>query len=471
MRLTFRMKLMTIVSISAIAFSVLIGVGIFLVDRMEHELAAIQETYIPLLELGPRLESNFHRIQRAFQDSVSAQDRDALKNAKPFKDDFDSAIAAAKNAISAEGATELRNRMEDYYSTAYGLSRRLIAGETGVAIVHLITLMHTKQTRVTEQLNASTTLDRGRLIKAFSEISKTQAANGHIQIFISALCLVVVVLLSLSLSRSVLRSLSAFSSGLKRFGQGDFSHPIQTTAQNEFSDLAHEANQMAHRIQCLLKELESFSYSVAHDLRAPLRSIVGFSGIVIEEHGPNLPADAKQSLERVVKAANKMGQLIDGLLGFSRLTRREIKKEWVDLSVMVNGIVTDLKTANPERNVDISIAEGIAGNGDPQLLQVVLTNLLGNAWKFTSKKPNARIEFGAITQNEKKSYYVRDNGAGFDMKYSEKLFGTFQRLHTNDEFEGTGIGLATVQNIINRHGGRIWAEAKIGEGAAFYFTL
>jgi len=219
------------------------------------------------------------------------------------------------------------------------------------------------------------------------------------------------------------------------------------------------------------KELEAFSYSVSHDLRAPLRSIAGFSRILLEDYGDSLDNKARDYLRRVCAATQHMGELIDDLLKLSRVTRVEIRYEWVDLSVMAHSIAAALKETAPGRAVEFIIAREVSVAGDRSLLRVVLENLLGNAWKFTSKHPRARIEFGITEQDGRTVYFVRDDGAGFDMAYANKLFTPFQRLHGSNEFDGTGIGLATVQRIIYRHGGSVWAEGEVERGATFYFTL
>jgi light-regulated signal transduction histidine kinase (bacteriophytochrome) len=218
-------------------------------------------------------------------------------------------------------------------------------------------------------------------------------------------------------------------------------------------------------------ELEAFSYSVAHDLRAPLRSIDGFSQALLEDCADQLDADGSRYLKHVREAAQQMGELIDGLLNLSRVTRAELRREPVDLSDLARSVLERLRAYQPERQIDLVVEDGLMAQADPRLLDVVLTNLLGNAWKFTSKRASARIEFTAKTDKEPPVYAVSDNGAGFDAKYVDKLFGVFQRLHTSREFEGTGIGLATVRRIISRHGGRVWAESEVDKGATFYFTL
>ncbi|MGH3145643.1 MAG: ATP-binding protein, partial [Rubrobacter sp.] len=219
------------------------------------------------------------------------------------------------------------------------------------------------------------------------------------------------------------------------------------------------------------RELEAFSYSVSHDLRAPLRTIDGFSQILQEDYEDRLDREGVDYLGRVRAASKHMAGLIDDLLELSRVGRRPLRGESVDLSGLAAGIIEDLRASEPERDVEFEAEDTVTAWGDVSLLKVALENLLGNAWKFTSRKSGALIEFGVEEEGGRPVYYVRDNGAGFDQAYSDKLFGAFQRLHAQDEFEGTGIGLATVQRIVHRHGGRVWAEGRIGEGATFHFTL
>ncbi len=263
------------------------------------------------------------------------------------------------------------------------------------------------------------------------------------------------------------------------------------------------------------RELESFSYSVAHDLRAPLRSITGFSEILAEDYAGSLDARGKEYLRRIEAAAQRMGALIDALLSLSRVTRAEPRKEVVDLARIAQGVVAQLREAHPERDVEVVLGDLPAALGDPQLLRVLMENLVGNAWKFTGKRssagsdargsgspdgalrPEPRIEIGVLPAGEGgadpasgaegappgappgapgvnpalRAYFVRDNGVGFDMTQAVKLFSPFQRLHSASQYPGSGIGLATVQRIVQRHGGRIWAHGAVGEGATFYFTL
>jgi PAS domain S-box-containing protein len=219
------------------------------------------------------------------------------------------------------------------------------------------------------------------------------------------------------------------------------------------------------------QELEAFSYSVSHDLRAPLRSIDGFSRILMKDFAGKLDDDGQDSFRRIRAATQRMGQLIDDLLELSRVTRAELRRERVDLSALARAVVEDLRRHEPGRSAEVVVAEGVVAVGDPHLLRAVMENLLGNAWKFTSKCAHARIEFGAVQQEGQTTYFVRDDGAGFDPTYAEKLFGTFQRLHSTTDFPGTGVGLATVQRIVRRHGGRVWADGNVNQGAIFHFNL
>ena len=219
------------------------------------------------------------------------------------------------------------------------------------------------------------------------------------------------------------------------------------------------------------QELEAFAYSVSHDLRAPLRSIDGFSQALLEDYQDKVDDTGKDYLRRVRAGSQRMGHLIDDLLKLSRLTRREMLREKVDLSALVRCAANELQQREPDRNVEFVLADSVVAYGDEHLLTILFENLLNNAWKFTSKHDRATIEFGVMAEKGEKVYYVRDNGAGFDMAYADKLFGAFQRLHAMTEFEGSGIGLATAQRVVRRHGGRIWAEGAVDRGATFYLTL
>ena len=226
------------------------------------------------------------------------------------------------------------------------------------------------------------------------------------------------------------------------------------------------------QLQAAISELEAFSYSVSHDLRAPLRSIAGFSQALIEDAGPSLSADARDDIARIVAAAGRMDHLINDLLTLSMVTRAEMTRDSVDVSELANRIVAELADVSPTRPVVTTVAPGMVAHGDPRLVRVALENLLTNAWKFTSRRERACIEVGQIDNDgQSPIFFVRDNGVGFDPAFADKLFGPFQRLHDASDFPGTGIGLATVRRIVLRHGGRVWAESRLGQGACFFFTL
>jgi DNA-binding response OmpR family regulator len=235
-------------------------------------------------------------------------------------------------------------------------------------------------------------------------------------------------------------------------------------------EMAEERAKLVAELEVKNDELEAFSYSVAHDLRAPLRSIDGFGLALLEDYADKLDDDGKQYLTYVRESAQQMSQLIDDMLALSQVTRSEFARAPVDLSRIARAVGAELTRAAPARQVDFIVADRLEAEGDDRLMTIALENLLGNAWKYTGQRPRARIEVGMLGDGSQ-TFFVRDNGAGFDMTYAGKLFGMFQRLHTNSEFEGTGIGLATVHRVIRRHGGRIWAEAAVGQGATFFFTI
>jgi light-regulated signal transduction histidine kinase (bacteriophytochrome) len=238
------------------------------------------------------------------------------------------------------------------------------------------------------------------------------------------------------------------------------------------AELEERVAQRTSQLEIANKELESFSYSISHDLRAPLRAIIGFSNILRNDFSQNMEPPGKNFLDKIIAAAAEMHEKVDALLALSRLTRSALRYEPLDLSQMAETVIERLRSTESGRKVACIVAPALEVSADKALMQTLLENLLGNAWKYSSKNSEAQIEFGTCQEQDgQKVFFVRDNGAGFDMRYAEKLFGAFQRLHRNDEFQGHGIGLATVKKIVEHHGGRIWAEAEVGKGATFYFTI
>ena len=302
--------------------------------------------------------------------------------------------------------------------------------------------------------------------------------------------------LGLMISKHLRTELAALGDGAVRVAAGDLDHRIPVASRDEVGRLTETFNAMTAnlaasrgeirklnaeleqrviertaQLEAANKELEAFSYSVSHDLRAPLRGIDGFSLALLEEYSEKLDETGQHYLRRVRAGSRHMAQLIEDLLNLSRVSRSEIHRVRVDLTALARVIATELQRTQPDRRVTFVIADGLVTEADPGLLRAMLENLFGNSWKFTRKHAEARIELGATDRGGERAYFVRDDGAGFDMAYADKLFRPFQRLHTMEDFEGTGIGLATVQRIVLRHGGRVWGEAAIEGGATFYFAL
>ena len=307
----------------------------------------------------------------------------------------------------------------------------------------------------------------------------------NIAIILGGVSSIAVILVGISFSISTSRPINRLTAAAKKISNGNYDYSVEIDRHDEIgalavsfnsmtSKLTHEINEQEKaeaRLTGLNKELEAFCYSVSHDLRAPLRGIEGFSRALEEDYADKFDLQGKDYLRRICTASHKMDNLITDLLDLSRITRSKMKHEKVDLSALVKSKALELQETEPERQVEFVIAEGDCTDGDTKLLKIAIDNLMDNAWKFTGKHSQARIEFGISLQDGESVYFISDDGVGFDMTYADKLFGAFQRLHSITEFEGTGIGLATVNRIIQRHGGNIWAEGEIGQGAKFCFTL
>jgi signal transduction histidine kinase len=297
-------------------------------------------------------------------------------------------------------------------------------------------------------------------------------------ILVAFLGLMVAVLVVVITAKRISSPIDALIGTAREVEAGNFSVRAPVKASDEIGALAATFNSMLEQIQKwgaeierTNKELEAFSYSVSHDLRAPLRGIDGFSKALLEDYYEKVDETGRDYLTRVRTATQHMGRLIDDLLKLSRLTKIEMRQEPVPLSGIVTKIIDSLKNSEPDRSVECVVEEGITINGDPYLIEIAMENLFNNAWKFTGKTPSPRIQFGMTQKDGLNVCYIKDNGVGFDMTYYGKLFGAFQRLHSPEEFQGTGIGLVTVQRIIHRHRGRIWAEAELNKGATFFFTI
>jgi light-regulated signal transduction histidine kinase (bacteriophytochrome) len=285
--------------------------------------------------------------------------------------------------------------------------------------------------------------------------------------------------------RNVLAPIGRLGEATREVAAGNWNYKLDVTGDDEIADMSRNFDAMTHSLRAsfaqiersnqelaaLNQEMEAFSYSVSHDLRGPLRSMDGFSLALLEDYGDKLDDEAKDSLQRIRAASQRMGRLIDELLGLSRVTRVELTRKPANLSELAREIADSLDQEQPTRAVQWVIEEAMTVHADRALLQIAMQNLLQNAWKFTGKTDRPVIRVGAIERDGKKEYFVADNGVGFDMAYADRLFGAFQRLHHESEFAGTGIGLAIVQRIFRRHGGTIWAQAQPGLGATFFFQL
>ena len=302
--------------------------------------------------------------------------------------------------------------------------------------------------------------------------------------------------ISLRTTRAITEPLNELAKGAQIIGKGDLKYRVEVKSKSEIGQLAATFNQMTQRrqraekalqkardeleirveertseLQSVNKELEAFSYSVSHDLRTPLRAIDGFSQVLLEDHREKLGKEGRRVLDIIRDNTGRMGELISDLLTLSRLGRKEIRKTKINMEDLARAIFEELRSATPQRKLKTMINALPSAFGDESLIREVLTNLISNAIKFSRNEKSPVIEVGGKSENNENIYYVKDNGAGFDMKYSDKLFGVFQRLHSQQEFKGTGVGLAIVRRIIERHGGRVEAEGKVGKGAIFYFTL
>ena len=375
-----------------------------------------------------------------------------------------------------------------------GASQEKIVAITGLGERLVAQLLITSHSIIT---------DASRLAEeAHIKATEAQRVASNLTVILMIVLAITITTSSLIIARNISKPLDELTKGAEIIGKGDLEHRVGVKSKDELGQLANAFNKMTESLKkttasrdelgrevterkraeeevqkanielaAVNKELEAFAYSVSHDLRAPLRSIDGFSQALMEDYPDKLDEQGKGYLQRVRSATQRMGVLIDDLLSLSRVTRSEMRRETVDLSALAQSIAEELQETQPERQIDFVIVPGLTASGDSQLLHQLMENLLGNAWKFTGRHPKARIEFGITQVDGKDTFFICDDGVGFDMAYADKLFGVFQRLHSQEEFPGTGVGLATVQRIVHRHGGQVWAEGKVEEGATFYFTL
>ncbi|HUS27651.1 MAG TPA: ATP-binding protein [Kofleriaceae bacterium] len=490
-RLRFRHRIGLLLALAAVALIAVTVVTLALGRSSERQLVGIETRYVPLIELNGDLKRMASELSKAFEDAADAGEESKLAEAEQLRAAFRARIDAGRSVIARNGADPdaLLAALDRFAEAARPLSVELIRGRPASELTTEIGVMVQTRRDFLALINAATTPDRARMTDAFARARAVQRTALVVNIVVALATLAIMALLSWHLIRRTVRSLQAVSEGVERLARGDFATPIDVPPGDEIGDLAREANRTADRLReyreqaareaqaaaTANKELEAFSYSVSHDLRAPLRGIAGFSLALVEDESDKLSPKGHDYLNRIRAGAQRMGELIDDLLRLSRVSRADFKKERVDVSSLATLVVEDLRKSAPERSVAVDIQPNVSASADPRLLRIVLENLIGNAWKFTSKTESAKIEVGARDDDseggKQRVYFVRDNGAGFDMKYAERLFAAFQRLHSDKEFPGTGIGLATVQRIVIRHGGRIWVEAAPSAGATFQFTL
>ena len=500
-RLKFRHRIGLLLLLAAVALIAVTIVTLVLGRRSERQLTGIETRYVPLIELDRDLKRIAAELTKALEDAAGAGEESKLEEADRLKAELLARLAEGRQAIIDNGAdpAALAASFAAYYPLARELSVALIDGKSAAHLTAEIEAMRRARDAFMVRLDVAARPDRKRLRAAFATARDSQEQALIINIIVACVALVLMAVLSRRIIHRTVKSLWAVAEGVERLAGGDFSKTIDVAPGDELGDLAREANRAAVRLreyrehaereterahtalieaqrqareaETANKELEAFSYSVSHDLRGPLRGIDGFSQALIEDAAERLTPEDNNHLRRIRAGAQRMGELIDDLLRLSRVSRGNLKKEHVDLSALVHVVLGELRKTSPDRNVSLVVQNSVRAYADPRLIRITLENLLGNAWKFTSKKSEAQIEFGARNDPEGVTYFVRDNGAGFDMQYVDRLFGAFQRLHTDKEFPGTGIGLATVQRIVRRHGGKIWVEASPGHGATFFVTL
>jgi signal transduction histidine kinase len=478
---SLRGRLWTIVALLFVSLCAMVGIDRLTSALIDNKLDAIQGELLPLLQYGPKVDAAFDDVTRRMQDAVAAQDAEVLE-AAAADDSFLALLRQAPVIVDRARLAQVERQFVEWRGLATEVSWTLLRGEGGESVIAEIEAMQEAQRATKALLAATVFLDETALSAAFQDARTAQRRAALFRNAFHTTLFAAIATLVLLTGRRVVSSFADLHRGFSRFGGGDFTRPIAIRGTDELAVLGRSADQMASRIEELQaglrakqraleesnRELESFSYSVSHDLRAPLPAIDGFSMALLEDCGELLDDAGRGHLERVRAAAKRMAELIDDLLALSRITRGEVRREPVDLSEIVTRTSRSLQDADPARTVAWTIAPGLRADADRRLVAVALENLVGNAWKFTSKRTGARIEFGLDRDGV---FFVRDNGAGFDMAHAEKLFGAFQRLHRQSDYEGTGIGLATVQRVVQKHGGAIWAEAQIDRGATFFFTL
>ena len=454
-----------------------LGIDAILDEKIQASVQADDPRAIDKMRAAMEMEININGIAKGLAKFLMTHQPQYVERVRNDEGDFERAFQLYENlplrSAEKQSATELR-----------------VMFDGTVKLVDEIIALHQEEeedlrefVRIRRELDGL--LDDEIQTHARNEFDTAKASAIQIMNRTATVLVVLIVVVFaaavlawLFISAKVIRPITELSAGAKRVAAGDFSGALPVGSEDELGELTKHFNTMIadrgrawQELQASNKELNAFAYSVSHDLRAPVRALDGFSAALLQDHGEKLNAEGKNMLRRVRRASQRLAALIDAMLTLSRLTRREMRVERVDLGPLARSVADSLRAAEPERQASILLPEEIEAHGDRELLRVVLENLLGNAWKFTSEQPQARIEFGVTQVDGERAYFVRDDGAGFDMAYTDKLFKPFQRLHRQKQFPGDGIGLATVERIVHRHGGRVWAEGAVNQGATFFFTL
>lgn len=423
-------------------------------------------------------EFMLYRTERARKQEREAAGRlDELLGAHPFSD---------------PQATEILADLRERSAVTQNIFRELVASPA-VEGVQLVSQAGSALQRFEAQLSRKLlVLQQESLVDAFrlgdfSTARISEAQRRVVMVFLVGLLLIALTTAGAAwlMHRGVLRPISRLQHATREIAAGNWSYKLDLRGDDEIGDMSRNFDAMTSALRssfaqiersnqelaALNREIEAFSYSVSHDLRAPLRSMDGFALALVEDYEDKLDDEARDYLHRIRAASQRMGRLIDELLGLSRVTRSELNVRSVDLSAIAREIAASLAQQHPDRSVRWEIQDGLIVQADKALTQIAMQNLLENAWKFTSKTSDPVIRVGRTEHNGRPAWFAADNGVGFDMTYADRLFGAFQRLHHESEFAGTGIGLAIVHRIIRRHGGRIWAQSKPGLGATFFFTF
>ena len=454
-----------------------LGIDVILDEKIQASVQAGDPQAMEKMRTAMEMEININSIAKGLAKFLMTHQSQYVERVRDDEGDFDRAFRRYKNLSLRSGEKQ----------SAAELS---VMFDGTVKLVDEIIVLHQQEEKdLREFVQIRRDLDRllDDEIQTHARNEFDTAKESAVQIMnrtatamvvLSGVVIVVVVLAWLFISAKVIRPITTLSEGTKKVAAGDFSGALPVDSEDELGELTKHFNTMIadrgrawQELQASNKELNAFAYSVSHDLRAPLRAIDGFSAVLLQDHGEKLNEEGKDMLRRVRKASDRLAALIDAMLTLSRLTRREMRVERVNLGAVARSVADALRAAEPERQASILLPAKLEARGDRELLRVVLENLLGNAWKFSSEQPQAQIEFGVTQVDGERAYFVRDDGAGFDMAYADKLFIPFQRLHRQQEFPGNGIGLATVERIVHRHGGRLWAEGAVNKGATFFFTL